>query len=118
MSNIRLCCRECILKFLDNFGKWSLLDSFMMFAMMVAFHMDFNTETMTAISLPLQMLDLNSLFILDFSIMVVPMWGFYAFVIATIMSLVIGHVVSHAHHVQVWSVVEACCCFTSFILHS
>lgn len=66
--------RDQVLLFYDSFGKYSLVDIFLMDLLMVAFHFD--------------------IFIVpgvELVAYVVPKWGFYAFLLATMTSLLLGH---------------------------
>jgi hypothetical protein len=72
--------RDGILVWLDILGKWSLLDTFFMVMMMVAFQFD--------------------LFVardVEINVYVRAEWGFYAFLLATVMSLILGHIVLYIH---------------------
>lgn len=72
--------RDEILTWLDILGKWSLLDTFFMVMMMVAFQFD--------------------LFVakdVEINVYVRAEWGFYAFLLATMLSLILGHIVLHLH---------------------
>ena len=76
--------RESTLTWLDLLGKWSLLDTFFMVMMMVAFQFD--------------------LFVakdVEINVYVRAEWGFYAFLLATMLSLILGHCVLHMHRVAV-----------------
>ncbi len=74
--------RERLLIWLDAFGKYSLVDSFILVLMLVSFrfHVD---------------LDLPLLKVVDS--FVIPRDGFYTFFCATILSLMIGHIVTFLH---------------------
>eukprot|EP01126_Amoeba_proteus_P062631 TRINITY_DN8544_c0_g2_i11.p1 TRINITY_DN8544_c0_g2~~TRINITY_DN8544_c0_g2_i11.p1 ORF type:complete len:709 (-),score=113.77 TRINITY_DN8544_c0_g2_i11:67-2193(-) len=69
--------REQMLLVLDALGKWSLIDCYVMVLMLTSFHI-----TLVPPNSPHSYLD----------VFVVPGWGFYTFVMATIMSLIITHV--------------------------
>ena len=66
--------RQWILVWLDILGKWSLIDTFVMVLMMVAFSFEMELKDLTV------------------NVYVKPYMGFYTFLIATIMSLILGHV--------------------------
>eukprot|EP00759_Apiculatamorpha_spiralis_P003507 PhF_6_TR11673/c0_g1_i1/m.18889 len=70
--------------FLDAFGKWSLIDAYVMVMMMVAFRFHV-------------VVDVDPGSTLD--VFVTPRWGFYSFLLATIISLIISHVEMHYHRV-------------------
>lgn len=74
--------RERLLIWLDAFGKYSLVDSFVLVLMLVSFR--FHVQ-----------LDLPVLNVLDS--FVIPRDGFYTFLCATILSLIIGHMVTFLH---------------------
>jgi hypothetical protein len=72
--------RDQLLIFIDTFGKYSLVDIFLMDLLMVAFHFD--------------------IFIvpgIELVAYVVPKWGFYAFLLATMTSLLLGHWALYLH---------------------
>lgn len=82
--------REYILMALDALGKWSLLDSYIMILMLVAFRFSIafpihNPET-TSVTGPI---------VID--VIVDPLIGFIAFLVATIVSLILGHVIVALH---------------------
>ena len=60
-------------------GKWSLIDAYMIVMMIVAFHMKIE------------------MFKINISVVVVPIFGFYAFLTATIMSLILTHIIIYWH---------------------
>ena len=72
--------RDSTLVWLDILGKWSLLDTYVMVMMMVAFN--FNLIVAPGI---------------EVIVYVVPNWGFYGFLLATMMSLGLGHLVLACH---------------------
>ena len=72
--------RDFSLVWLDILGKWSLLDTYVMVMMMVAFN--FNLIAAPGI---------------EIIVYVVPEWGFYAFLLATMTSLGLGHLVLACH---------------------
>eukprot|EP01105_Mastigella_eilhardi_P004643 TRINITY_DN161_c0_g3_i1.p1 TRINITY_DN161_c0_g3~~TRINITY_DN161_c0_g3_i1.p1 ORF type:complete len:1067 (-),score=233.61 TRINITY_DN161_c0_g3_i1:1526-4726(-) len=82
--------REYVLMFLDALGKWSLLDSYVMVLMLVAFHMD--------IKFP-QHDPAHTTVDGEFSISIIvdPLVGFVTFLIATLISLVISHALIILH---------------------
>jgi len=72
--------RERFLQVLDALGKWSLIDSYVLAMMIVAFHF----------YVPLQGGSV-------LEVVVLPQFGFYGFLFATMMSLVITHVLLYMH---------------------
>ncbi|KNC46631.1 uncharacterized protein AMSG_03068 [Thecamonas trahens ATCC 50062] len=81
--------RERVLRILDACGKYSLIDSYVLVMMMVAFRM-----TMAAPAVPSADVPAGATAI---DIVVVPYFGFYGFLIATIVSLCLTHVILHYH---------------------
>jgi len=79
-SGLPLVYRDAVLRWLDILGKWSLLDTYVMVMMMVAFN--FNLVVAPGI---------------EVIVYVVPNWGFYGFLLATMMSLGLGHLVLACH---------------------
>jgi hypothetical protein len=89
------------LEALDALGKWSLIDTFVLVMMMVAFrfHIE-NQKTWDYITfLP------DDFLVVD--VIVGPGWGIFAFIIATVISLVSTHVVIAFHRAAVASVLDA-----------
>jgi hypothetical protein len=76
--------REFILKMLDALGKWSLIDFFVMVLFLCAFHFQIN---------------IRSFIIVD--VTVLPKWGFYTFLLATMISLGLGHILLACHRLIV-----------------
>ena len=74
--------RDKVLLWLDILGKWSLLDTYVLVLMMVAFKMD--------------LLLVEGVEVIIF---VKPEWGFYSFLLATMMSLGLGHLLLGFHRV-------------------
>jgi hypothetical protein len=72
--------REEWLRLMDILGKWSLIDFFVMVMMMCAF-----------------MFNLVMGDNLDVHVTVVPKWGFYGFLLATLISLGLGHIILACH---------------------
>jgi len=76
--------REYLLMVLDALGKWSLIDSFVLTLMMVAFHFDLapaDGSSQAAIEAYVE-----------------PKWGFYCFLLATMMSLTMSHIILALHN--------------------
>ncbi|KAL6068024.1 LBP/BPI/CETP family, carboxy-terminal domain protein [Balamuthia mandrillaris] len=91
--------REMLLMVVDALGKWSLIDAYVLTLMMVAFYIDVDlpiphppdgSSSSSSSSAPEW--DTSTA-----TIVVKPDWGFYAFLLATIISLVITHVVLAFH---------------------
>jgi hypothetical protein len=75
--------REGILKLLDALGKWSLVDSFVMILMLVAFHIAISFPTVSSqVKAPLTIF-----------LYVYPAYGFVTLMIGTIVSLTLSHVI-------------------------
>ena len=72
--------RENLLIWLDALGKFSLVDSFVLVLMLVSFRFHFDVSGVGSIDA-----------------FVTPTFGFYTFLFATVMSLVIGHGVTFLH---------------------
>jgi hypothetical protein len=88
--------RERVLMFLDALGKWSLIDSFVLVFMMVAFR--FN------IVIPASSIAHTNAGITTIDLFVKAGLGFYSFLWATMLSLVITHIILAAHR---WTVDDA-----------
>ena len=73
--------REQFLIWLDILGKWSLIDFFVMVLMLCAFYFE------------MYMFKENLLI----KVTVLPKWGFYGFLLATMISLGLGHVILACH---------------------
>lgn len=71
--------RGRVMEALDAIGKWSLVDVFMMILMLVAFNLDFVIGP------------------LHLEIHIIGKLGFNGYIVATIISLVLGHVLLHFH---------------------
>eukprot|EP00532_Pseudo-nitzschia_australis_P009583 CAMPEP_0168241830 /NCGR_PEP_ID=MMETSP0140_2-20121125/23031_1 /TAXON_ID=44445 /ORGANISM="Pseudo-nitzschia australis, Strain 10249 10 AB" /LENGTH=441 /DNA_ID=CAMNT_0008176761 /DNA_START=27 /DNA_END=1349 /DNA_ORIENTATION=- len=74
--------RELLIEIIDALGKWSFVDIMVLVEIMVAFRS----------SVPL-----NEVFYLSMEVVIVAQWGFYGFVIATMMSLLSTHLILHYH---------------------
>jgi hypothetical protein len=79
--------RGHILILLDALGKWSLIDTFVLMMMMVAFHF----------SLAPPVTPYTPAGSISFDAYVEPHFGFYSFVVATMISLVTTHFVIKVH---------------------
>eukprot|EP00941_MAST-03F_sp_MAST-3F-sp1_P005366 g5366.t1 len=101
--------RTRMLHALDALGKWSLIDAYVMCLFMVAFRFRLvNSPNRDWSGEWIQKADSNSTYGDDFfgtslllpvqwitaDVVVVPDWGFYAFLIGALMSLVLGHVLT------------------------
>ena len=85
-----------MLEFLDAFGKWSLVDTYVLVLFVVAFSV--NMECGTAPS-PMfrEICDASGVGDAVFKLYVLPTIGFHTFLIATLMSLVNGLAMSSCH---------------------
>jgi hypothetical protein len=72
--------RETILVTLDVLGKWSLIDFFVMILMLCAFYFNIYIGQEIAVN-----------------VTVLPKWGFYSFLLATMISLGLGHIILACH---------------------
>lgn len=72
-KRLSLRARGGLLRFLDAFGKWSLLDAFVLVLMMVAFNFRLAGQN-------------DGVYV-----WVVPLWGFQSLVLSTILSMCLGH---------------------------
>jgi hypothetical protein len=79
--------RGAAFMWLDALGKWSMIDIFVLVLSMVGFHI-------TILSPQLAMLPDE---FYDFEIMVIPVWGLYANLIAQIVSQVVSHIAIYYH---------------------
>lgn len=76
--------RETILVTLDVLGKWSLIDFFVMILMLCAFYFNIYIGQEIAVN-----------------VTVLPRWGFYSFLLATMISLGLGHIILACHRLVV-----------------
>jgi len=79
--------REWLLMAIDALGKWSLIDAFVLTLMMIAFH--FHIVPPVTDRTPEGTVSVDAF--------VEPHWGFYSFLIATMMSLAATHIVLACH---------------------
>lgn len=84
--------RGRLLEALDALGKWSLVDSFVLVMMMVAFRFHIGLPG-GYFGLPADLVALN--------VIVSPGWGFYGFLLATVMSLIVSHIAIMYHRAAV-----------------
>lgn len=75
------------LKLLDDFGKWSLLDAFVMMLFMVLFHFEITTSP-----------DVTGFGALTISVR--PQRGFFVFLASTVLSMILGHVTTGYHRLN------------------
>jgi len=73
--------RERLIEWLDMLGKWSFVDIIVLIIMMVAMQMTITSNNGR---------DVTETFL-------VPKWGFYGFVFASILSLLVTHLILHLH---------------------
>lgn len=76
--------RENVLVTLDVLGKWSLIDFFVMILMLCAFYFNIYIGQEIAVN-----------------VTVLPKWGFYGFLLATMISLGLGHIILACHRLIV-----------------
>lgn len=82
-SKLSFVMRERILQVLDTMGKWSLIDSYILVMMEVAFRFQIKGTSGKASA--------------GFDIVVTPDWGVTSFILGTLISLVITHLIIHHH---------------------
>lgn len=82
--------RESMLMTVDNLGKWSLIDAFVLTLMVVAFRFEINYTLTSSGGAP----DIPAVV----NVFVEPEWGFYSFLGATMSSLALTHLVLAFHH--------------------
>jgi len=86
--------RYAVLQFLDVYGKWSLVDTYVLVLMMVAFrfHID-DTYGVPEVHEIFDKAQASG----SLTVYVQPSWEFSAFLVATLLSLVLGHVMCGCH---------------------
>jgi hypothetical protein len=77
---ISLSSRETLLVVLDALGKWSLIDFFVMFLLICAFYIQMPLGDNIRVDVVSQ-----------------PKWGFYSFIVATMISLLLSHILLACH---------------------
>jgi len=87
--------RQSLLDFLDAYGKWSLVDTFVLVIFMVAFHFELSGLGATSPLVADMFKELGS--DAKFSVVIDPTPGFHSFLIATVLSLVLGHAMTACH---------------------
>jgi hypothetical protein len=112
-TRLTYCCRCCSgrvlpverrgmwLQALDALGKWSLIDTFVLVMMMVAFRFHIQNQLTWDW---IKFLPENFLVV---DVVVKPSWGIYAFIIATVISLISTHVVIAFHRAAAGSSLDA-----------
>ena len=88
--------RESMLIAIDALGKWSLVDTFIMVMFQIAFH--FKLEMPVPVSVPGQP-DVNDTLAVELRVQ--SDWGFTGFMIATMLSLFMSHVIVGAHRTAI-----------------
>ena len=83
-SYLSIASRSSYLQLLDSLGKWSLIDSFVMLLMLCAFYLNIYIGNELTVKVIVQ-----------------PNIGFNLFLLATMMSLAMGHIVQGCHRVVV-----------------
>jgi hypothetical protein len=85
--------RLVVLEFLDEWGKWSLIDGFVMVMFMVAFRFHLNVAEVSGIDIVAELFrEANA--DLNIDVFVEAHLGFQLFLIATVGSLTVGHVMT------------------------
>ena len=79
--------RETVLMFLDATGKWSILDSYVMILMLVAFHFD--------VKFPITGIGVKENVYVD--VYVLAAYGFLTLLTGTCFSLGLSHIITHLH---------------------
>jgi hypothetical protein len=82
-SSLSSLSRSWILSWMDVLGKWSLLDIFFMVILLVAFEFELSLGKDITVILYVE-----------------PRWGFYSFLLATILSLILGHASLYLHRLD------------------
>lgn len=82
-SKLSFTMRERILIILDTMGKWSMIDSYIMVIMLVAFRFQIEGTSGKATA--------------GFDIIVDPNWGLSSFILGNLLSLAITHILIHYH---------------------
>jgi hypothetical protein len=88
--------RHKLLEFLDAFGKWSLIDTYVLVLFVVAFSINMECETAPSQTFS-QICNAAGVGDAVFKLYVLPTIGFHTFLIATLMSLVNGLAMSSCH---------------------
>merc|ERR1712178_81663 len=88
--------RHKLLEFLDAFGKWSLVDTYVLVLFVVAFSINMECETASSETFS-QVCEAAGVGNALFKLYVLPTMGFHTFLIATLMSLVNGLAMSACH---------------------
>lgn len=94
-STLTVSARQKLLDFLDAYGKWSLVDTFVLVMFMVAFNFNLSEADGPSIVADIIEKDLGSSATVQ--VFAQPLWAFHCFLIATLLSLVLGHVVTACH---------------------
>ena len=74
--------RETLMIWLDALGKWSLIDAFVLIMMMVSFNLNLNLWEEDVVIV---------------RIFVEANWGFYGFLLATMVSIILSHIILGCH---------------------
>ena len=80
--------RGTILRILDATGKWSILDSYVMILMLVAFHFHITFPV-------IQQSDAEQGSLID--VFVYAAYGFFILILGTVISLCLSHIITHLH---------------------
>jgi len=102
--------RQRFLDFLDAYGKWSLVDTFVMVLFMVAFHLELSGMEATSPVVAGMFNELGA--DARLAVFIEPTAGFYSFLVATVLSLVLGHAMTACHRsalqIGEYSIPEQC----------
>ncbi|CAJ1403960.1 unnamed protein product [Effrenium voratum] len=94
-SQLSVAKRQGLLNFLDAFGKWSLVDTFVMVMFMVAFKFDLSAPTKGSNLLSDILKESGDE--ARIQVQVEALLGFYTFLIASFVSLILGHITTACH---------------------
>mmetsp|Transcript_46696 Transcript_46696/g.117526 ORF Transcript_46696/g.117526 Transcript_46696/m.117526 type:complete len:1072 (+) Transcript_46696:19-3234(+) len=87
--------RQRLLDFLDAYGKWSLVDTFVMVLFMVAFHLELSGMDAASPVVAGMFHELGS--DAKLAVFIEPTVSFYSFLVATVLSLALGHGMTAFH---------------------
>ena len=80
--------REVILMILDATGKWSILDSYVMILILIAFHFNIDIPVV-----PPSHAEKGA----NVNVFVYAAYGFFTLILGTIISLILSHIITHLH---------------------
>jgi hypothetical protein len=101
--------RQRVLNCLDALGKWSLVDCFVMVLMMVAFEFNISVQDNAGEAAAKMFAELGAN--ASLRVYVQPLLSFHLFLVATLLSLILGHIMTgcHRHAVEVGEYPQAPC---------